>query len=446
MGRPRFGTDGVRGDAATVLTADFVRDLGRAAVGALGPGRWFVGRDTRESGPALQTALVEGLREGGAEVMLLGVVPTPAVAWLARRDRACGTMISASHNPYHDNGIKLFAAGGRKLSDSMQDRVQELLDGGIGVEDRDAGPEAVERPDEVEAYGAYVASTIGGRRLDDLKVVVDCANGSNSLVAPVVLRSLGATVDVIHDEPDGRNINAGCGSTHLDDLVVRVTASGADIGIAFDGDADRVLAVDAAGELVDGDQIIGICAIDRHRRGSLASDTVVVTVMTNLGFRLGMAAHGIEVVDTQVGDRYVLEALAAGGFSLGGEQSGHVIFADLATTGDGLLTSVQLLDVLSRTGRSLAELAASAMTRLPQVLVNVRVPAPLLSTAEERLADATEAAAERLGSTGRVLVRPSGTESLLRIMVEAPTEAEASAVAHALAAIATGQDSASVGL
>jgi phosphoglucosamine mutase len=276
-----------------------------------------------------------------------------------------------------------------------------------------------------------VRDAIDGRRLDGLAVVIDCANGAVSEFASGVLRSLGADVTVLHDAPNGRNINDGCGSTHPDDVQARVVGLGADVGLAFDGDADRVLAVDDDGRLIDGDQLIAICAIDRHARGLLPTGAVVVTVMTNLGFHRGMAAHGIDVVTTPVGDRAVLEAMEAGGHNLGGEQSGHIIFRDHATTGDGLLSAVQVLDVMARTGRTLAELADDAMVRLPQVLRNVRV-AQRVDDVVEQLADAIAAAESRLGDDGRVLVRPSGTEPLVRIMVEAPTHEEADAVVAAL--------------
>jgi len=276
-----------------------------------------------------------------------------------------------------------------------------------------------------EGYAAAVTASIEGRRLDGLTAVVDCANGSASVVAPQVLRALGVDVHVVHAAPDGTNINDGCGSTHVDGLARTVVERGADLGVAFDGDADRALLVDAAGELVDGDQVIALCAVDRHDRGALPGDAVVVTVMTNLGFRLAMEKHGIEVVETAVGDRYVLEALEARHLGLGGEQSGHVIFRDLATTGDGLLTAVQALDVVVRSGRPLADLAG-VMARLPQVLRNVRVAHRDPAIVEHLAADIA-AVEQRLGDTGRVLVRPSGTEPLVRVMAEAPTAAEADA-------------------
>jgi phosphoglucosamine mutase len=426
----RFGTDGVRGRVPDDLSADDVRRIGAAAAEVLGGPFFFVGRDTRESGPALESALLEGLAAHGVDGVRLGVVPTPAVAWLAAADGVPGAMLSASHNPWSDNGIKLFAAGGLKLSDERQDAVQAVLDRLDAVAARPVV--AVDGAEHVDRYRSAIGASLGGRRLDGLHVVVDCANGAASDVAPPVLRSLGARVEVIHASPDGRNINDGCGSTHPADLQAEVRARGADVGLAFDGDADRVLAVDAHGALVDGDQIIAICAIDRHARGCLTDDAVVVTVMTNLGFRIAMRDHGIEVVETAVGDRHVLEALEQRSLSLGGEQSGHVIFRDLATTGDGLLTGVQLLDVVRRSGRPLADLAGAAMERLPQVLHNVRVERAVPDLAA-LLAPAIASVEAELGDRGRVLVRSSGTEPVVRVMVEAGTRPAAEDAAERLA-------------
>jgi phosphoglucosamine mutase len=434
----KFGTDGVRGVANLDLTPEVVLALGRAAARVLGGWQFVVGRDTRLSGPLLEGALVAGLAAEGVQVAVLGVAPTPAVAFVAAADGVAGAVLSASHNPFGDNGVKLFTVGGRKLSDEQEAALEAELHALLRHEspgaDRtgDAVGAVVDARAHVARWSGAVAASLEGRRLDGLHLVVDCANGAASTVAPAVLRSLGATVDVLHDEPDGTNINAGCGSTHPEELQRVVVERGADAGIAFDGDADRVFAVDAAGRLVDGDQIIAITAIDRHQRGALAQGTVVVTVMTNLGFRLGMAEHGIEVLEVPVGDRHVLEALAAGGLTLGGEQSGHVIFADQATTGDGLLTAVQLLDVVVRRGEPLAALADAAMTRLPQVLRNVRVARTGLDLSGPLGPDlAREEAA--LGDRGRVLLRGSGTEPLVRVMVEAPTLAEAEAAADRLA-------------
>jgi phosphoglucosamine mutase len=420
------------------LTAELVLALGRAAARVLPAERFVVGRDTRRSGPLLEAALAAGLMAEGADVTLVGVAPTPVVAWLSAADGVPGAVISASHNPFDDNGVKLFAAGGAKLTDAVEAELEAELHRILRHEA--AGPPrtgsavgtTVDGADQVSRWAESVQTSIDGRRLAGLHVVVDCANGAVSRLAGPVLEGLGAEVTVLHAEPDGTNINTGCGSTHPEDLQRVVVEQGADVGIAFDGDADRALAVAADGRLIDGDQIIAVAAVDRHRRGELPRGAVVITVMTNLGFRLGMAEHGIEVIEVPVGDRHVLQALARSGASLGGEQSGHVIFADRATTGDGLLTAVQLLDILARTGQPLAELADAAMTRLPQVLRNVRVQGDATAAAASvsTLASGVE---EGLGDHGRVLIRPSGTEPLVRVMVEAPTAAEAEQAADRLA-------------
>ncbi len=429
----------MRGVANADLTPELVVALGRAAARVLGPGPFLVGRDTRVSGPLLRAALTAGITAEGDDVVDLGILPTPAVAYLSAADGLPAAMLSASHNPFPDNGIKFFATGGRKLSDDAERALEAALDRVLH-----AGPSR-EPPTGAdvgaitsglggrERYEASVIATLEGRRLDGLRVVIDCAHGAAFAVAPSVLGRVGADVTVLHARPDGTNINAHCGSTHPEELQRRVVAEGAHLGLAFDGDADRVLAVDHDGALVDGDQLVALCALDRRDRGLLAGDTVVVTVMTNLGFRLAMAERGIKCVETQVGDRYVLEALEEGAWSLGGEQSGHVIFRDLATTGDGLLTGLQVLDVVARSRRPLAELAA-VMTRLPQVLRNVRVAdRDGLDAAEELWSEVREAEAE-LGDRGRVLIRPSGTEPLVRVMVEAPTAEDAEAVAARLTA------------
>ncbi len=434
----KFGTDGVRGVANVDLTPEVVVALGRAAARVLPSERFVIGRDTRRSGPLIEAALVAGLMAEGVEVQVLGVVPTPAVAWVAATDSIAGAVISASHNPFEDNGVKLFGPGGKKLDDATEAALESELHGllrheapAAGTRRGDAVGSVVDASARVTEWLASVAGSIGERRLDGMRVVIDCANGAASRVGPDLLRLLGAQVIVLHAEPDGTNINDGCGSTHPAALQRMVVEQGAAVGIALDGDADRALAVDAAGRLIDGDQIIAIAAIDRHAAGTLIDDTVVVTVMTNLGFRLGMAEHGITVREVPVGDRHVIEALDAGGFCLGGEQSGHVIFADRATTGDGLLTMVQLLDVMTRTGRPLAELADRAMTRLPQVLRNVRVTKGA-HEASGALADEVAAVEAELGDRGRVLIRASGTEPLVRVMVEAPTAEQATAAADRL--------------
>jgi phosphoglucosamine mutase len=426
----KFGTDGVRGVANVDLTASFALDLGRAAARVLGGEEAVVGGDTRLSTSMLESAFVAGLASEGVAVHRLGVVATPVVAFEAARRGCLGAVISASHNTYRDNGIKLFARGGTKLTDDVEQRIEdEVADLPVPTGD----PAQLVAVEPSPAYVDHVLGALEGRRLDGLRVVIDAANGAASALAGPLMALTGADVVAIHDAPNGRNINAGCGATDTSSLSAAVVAHGADLGLALDGDADRLVAIDHTGALVDGDHIIAICAIDRHRAGRLRDATVVVTVMTNLGFRLGMEVAGITVVETGVGDRYVLEALAAGGYSLGGEQSGHVIFRDLATTGDGLLTGVILCDAVHRAGRPLAELAAAAMTRLPQVLLNVPLRAPMPDAAS-RVVDAIDAVERELDGRGRVLVRPSGTEALVRVMVEAPTLQRAEEAAARIAA------------
>ena len=435
----RFGTDGVRGVANLDLTPELVTALGRAAARVLNADAFVIGRDTRISGPLLESALAAGLAAEGVAVSTMGVVPTPAVAWTAAHEHIGGAMISASHNKYPDNGIKLFAPGGRKLRDDLQAALEAELDRLVHQgNDASAAPtgdavgSVAAAPEHLLGYADSIEASLEGRDLAGLRIVIDCANGSATTIAPHVLRRLGADLLVIHGDPNGTNINEGCGSTHPEDLQKAVVDRDAHAGLAFDGDADRVLAVDAHGDLVDGDQIISINALDLRARDRLRNDTVVVTVMTNLGFRRAMIDHGITVEETAVGDRFVLDALETGGHSLGGEQSGHVIFHDLATTGDGLLTGVQLLDVVRRGGRSLRDLAG-VMTRYPQVLRNVHVAVDA-GDLVERLAKDVAAAERSLGDDGRVLVRRSGTEPLVRVMVEARTTERAQAVADQLAA------------
>ncbi len=431
----QFGTDGVRGVALSELTADFATQLGRAAarvLGAAGTSTVVVGGDTRESTETLDRALCEGFALEGLEVIRLGVAPTPQVAFEAQCRGAIGAVVSASHNAWTDNGIKLFAGGGVKLPDEVERRIE------MEIDRLDASPfpgiagSIVDASADHEAYRDHIVGFLEGLRLDGMRVVVDAANGAAHQIGPEVLRATGADVTVVANSPDGRNINDGCGATAPSLVAAAVVEHGADVGIALDGDADRLIAVDHTGSVVDGDHIIAIIANDLKARGELRHDTVVVTVMTNLGFRLAMREAGIDVVETAVGDRYVLEALGAGGFSLGGEQSGHVIFADHATTGDGILSAVALLDAVQRAGRPLAEIAAAAMSSLPQVLVNVRV-AERMPDIADRLADEIAAAQRDLGDTGRILVRASGTEPLVRVMVEAPTPEQAKHVADSLA-------------
>jgi phosphoglucosamine mutase len=432
----KFGTDGVRGVANTDLTASFALDLGRAAARVLaGPQRTdveaVVGGDTRVSTAMLEAAFVAGMAAEGVVVHRLGVVPTPAVAYEANHRDAVGAVISGSHNPYHDNGIKLFARGGTKLPDEVEERIEHEV---VALPPPSGEPAQLLDAEESPDYLSHLVDSLEGRTLAGLRIVVDCANGAASVVAPRLFASAGADVVAIHNAPNGRNINDRCGATHLDALSAAVVVEAADLGLALDGDADRLLAVDHTGRVVDGDHIMAICAADLHRRKALRDATIVATVMSNLGFRIAMEREGIRVVETPVGDRYVLEALDEGGYTMGGEQSGHVIFRDRATTGDGLLTGVLLADVVKRSGAGLADLAAAAMTRLPQVLVNIPVV--------ERVADAAAqvgpeiAAVEaRLAGNGRVLLRPSGTEPLLRVMVEATDAAVANEAAEELAAV-----------
>lgn len=420
----RFGTDGVRGVALTELTPEFAAHLGWAAAAVLGGGRWLIGRDTRESGAVLEAAVAAGLRAAGADPVSVGVVPTPALAWLSDHLGVPAAMITASHNPWQDNGVKVFAAGGRKLTDSVEQAIEAALHDATPI--LDAVDLSVEAMDGGREYVEHLVSI--HERLDGLRVVLDTANGAMSAVAPEVFSRLGAVVEVIHAAPDGRNINDDCGATHVASLAAAVVRSGAHFGLAFDGDGDRVIAVDHEGRTVDGDRMIALAALHLRECGQLHRDTVVVTVMSNLGFHRAMEAAGIRVVTTAVGDRNVLEALDAGGYSVGGEQSGHIIYRDLATTGDGLLAGLQLSAFVRVHGRPLTELAAEVMTTFPQVLVNVRV-ADRHPRAAEELAMEIAAAEARLGDAGRVLVRASGTEPLIRVMVEASTDDLAAEIA-----------------
>ncbi|MGY2067701.1 phosphoglucosamine mutase [Blastococcus sp. SYSU DS0619] len=443
MGGRLFGTDGVRGRANSDLTPELALSVARAAASVLadrdGTSRpvAVVGRDPRASGEMLEAAVVAGLTSAGAEVLLAGVVPTPALAWLTgRSDADLGVMISASHNPMPDNGIKLFSRGGHKLPDAVEAAIELAVTSGSSDGHRPTGAE-IGRVRALDgggdAYVEHLLSTVD-RPLAGLSVVVDAAHGAAATAAPEVYRRAGATVHAIGCDPDGWNINDGIGSTHLGPLIEAVRERGADIGIAHDGDADRCLAVTAAGEVVDGDAILAVCALALHERGALKSDTVVATVMSNLGFHHAMRDAGISVSTTAVGDRYVLEALRTADLSLGGEQSGHLVFLEHATTGDGLLTGLALLSRMAATGASLAELT-SVVQRLPQVLVNVPVHDRLAVAASDEVAAAVNAVEAELGDSGRVLLRPSGTEQLVRVMVEAPTQEQADAVAERLAAV-----------
>ena len=474
MGR-LFGTDGVRGVAGEDLTGRLAMDLATAAAGVLqdmraaaaAPGARLVavvGRDPRASGEFLEAAVVAGLAGAGVDVLRLGVIPTPGVAFLtADLGADIGVMLSASHNPAPDNGIKLFGRGGFKLPDAAEDEIEARM-ASPGTAGLPGGAPAGgfgrvrDARGEHERYLAHLLSSQPGTGglgavhgapadpagthghapsaatlLAGLRVVVDCAHGAASALAPVLLRRAGADVVAIGAEPDGENINADCGSTHLETLSAAVLKHGADAGIAHDGDADRCLAVDAGGEIIDGDQILAILALELKARGLLASDTVVTTVMSNLGFRKAMAQAGITMVETAVGDRYVLEAMRAGDLVLGGEQSGHIIMLDHATTGDGMLTALHLLAAVARRGTALADLAR-VMTRYPQVLVNVSGVDKERAARSPQLAAAVTAAKAELGAAGRVLVRPSGTEPAVRVMVEASDYEHAQRLAEDLAA------------
>lgn len=428
----RFGTDGVRGRAFEELTPDLAYAIGRAAADVLGGVEAVVGRDTRESGPALRDALAAGLIDGGVRPLELGVIPTPAVAFVAAARGAFGVMISASHNPWFDNGIKLFTSDGNKLSDEAQQAIEQRLD-------ELEGTSATERPAPLASIqseaGAWVDSVKASvtTSFAGLTVVLDAANGAASHAVAPALVDLGAAVTVLANEPDGRNINEACGSTHPESLAAAVVSQGADLGVALDGDADRLVCVDHNGRTVDGDHLMAIIAGDLYRQGRLHDDVVVVTVMSNLGFHKAMEAQGINVQVTSVGDRHILEALSANQWSFGGEQSGHLIFRDIAVTGDGFLSAVQVLDVLARTGRPLAELADDAMTSFPQVLRNVRVAERVADPAGPIAAEIAAAEAE-LGGDGRILIRASGTEPVIRVMVEAATEADANRVCDSLCA------------
>jgi phosphoglucosamine mutase len=411
----RFGTDGVRARADTVLTESVVRALGRAAAGQLGADVVVIGHDTRASGEALSRALAEGFLEGGVEVRQLGMAPTPAVAHAAAVDGIAGAVVSGSHNPWTDNGVKLFAAGGHKLDDAAQVELQASWDETPGL---DASGRAMPEPVSDDRWAEAVASSVDAGALVGLALVVDCAHGAMSTVAPVVLERLGAEVTVLNATPDGRNINHLCGSMHPEGLQRAVVDAGADAGLAFDGDGDRVAAVGADGVLLDGDHLLAACGIDLHERGLLADDTVVGTVMANLGLRRAFGACGISFHETAVGDRYVLEALEANGWTLGGEQSGHLIFRHLATTGDGLLAGIQALDAARRRGRTLGEWTTELVVKAPQVLRAVAVEGSG-ETVVEAMADDIATAGDLLGDEGRVVVRPSGTESVVRVMVEA---------------------------
>jgi phosphoglucosamine mutase len=440
LSRKLFGTDGVRGLANADLSPELALAVAVSAALVLAeadrshPPMAVVGRDPRASGEMLEAAVVAGLASAGANVVRVGVLPTPGVAYLTAETRAdLGVMLSASHNPMPDNGIKIFAAGGHKLPDNVEAQIEAYVADPGGWR-RPTGVRIGRVHDLLDGIAHYVKHLVGTvpNPLTGIKVVVDCANGAAFEVAPEAYREVGAEVIAINAEPDGLNINEGCGSTHLEVVRAAVLEHGADLGIAHDGDADRCLAVDAAGEVVDGDQIMAILALAMRDAGTLKDDTLVGTVMSNLGLRLAMRREGINLIETRVGDRYVLDELRGGGYSLGGEQSGHLVLPAYATTGDGVLTGLQLMSRMAATGTSLADLAA-VVHKLPQVLINVRVADREAGATAPAVLAAVRAAEAELGETGRVLLRPSGTEPLVRVMVEAATEEHARAVATRIA-------------
>ncbi|GGU63452.1 phosphoglucosamine mutase [Lentzea flava] len=433
-----FGTDGVRGLANADLTPELAMSVAAAAARVLAEHDRshrpvaVVGRDPRASSEMLDAAVTAGLTSAGADVLRVGALPTPAVAYLvAALGADIGVMISASHNAMPDNGIKLFAAGGHKLPDEVEDEIEQLMGTGF---DRPTGAAIGRVRDVPDAETQYVEHLlkVTPHRLDGLKVVVDCANGAASVAAPDAYRRAGAEVIAINATPDGLNINDGCGSTHIEVVAAAVREHGADLGIAHDGDADRCLAVDAEGNVVDGDQILAVLALAMRDAGELYEDTLVATVMSNLGLHIAMKEANIRLRTTAVGDRYVLQDLKAGGYSLGGEQSGHVVLPAHATTGDGLLTALRLMARMAETGKSLADLA-SVMRRLPQVLINVKVSDKAAVAKAASVSEAVAAVEAELGDTGRVLLRPSGTEQLVRVMVEATSHEQAESAAQRLA-------------
>jgi phosphoglucosamine mutase len=433
----RFGTDGVRGDADADLTTPLIVALGRAAARVLGAETFLIGRDTRESGVRIEADLARGLEAEGAGVVTLGVAPTPAIAFLAQRAGAPAAIISASHNPWHDNGVKLVGRDGRKLADeaeaAIEAELQSLLSQPASLSSPTDDVVTTVEDLDLDAYLAHLLGALDGRTLRGLRVVVDCANGAAYDIGPRALRAAGAEVEVLHAAPDGRNINDACGSTDPSELQRAVVDHGADLGLALDGDADRVVAVDEQGGLVDGDQIMVMTALDWHERGMLRNDAIAVTVMSNLGLRRALHDAAVGIVVTPVGDRSVTAAMAEHDLAIGGEQSGHIVFADLATTGDGVLTGLIVGDLVARGGVALSTLAAS-MTRLPQVLVNVRLARKVDIAAEPGIGAVVREVETELGDRGRVLVRSSGTEPLLRVMVEAPTSSEAEAAADRIVA------------
>ena len=441
-----FGTDGVRGEFGKELTERYAANLAEVAAQILQCKKVVIGRDTRESGSALEDAIAEALTRIGVEVQLMGVAPTPAIAFAAHKHGVVAIAITASHNLFQDNGIKIFAAGGLKLSDDQQASIErEMIARDSAVRDgartkSDASNKAAsdnkklvaERPEYLQEYCDWLVDLAPRDAFKNLHVALDCANGAFSYVAPEVFSKLGATVTTVNATPDGRNINLQCGATHPSALVEVVKSVGANFGVAFDGDGDRLIAVDDKGQIVDGDHLLAISALDMKTQGTLRGNKVVVTVMTNIGFHKAMKSAGIEVLTTPVGDRSVLLALEENSLSLGGEQSGHIIYRDFATTGDGLLAAIKLAAVVVESKKTLNEVAVNAMTSFPQVLINLRI-AKRVEGVDSIFRSEIEAAEKALGESGRVLVRASGTEPMVRVMVEAPQQEVAEQVAATLA-------------
>ncbi|WP_337373998.1 phosphoglucosamine mutase [Mitsuokella jalaludinii] len=433
---------GVRGEANVTLLPEMAYRLGRAATIYFGKESEeqpliIIGRDTRISGEMFESALTAGICSAGGRAMLAGIIPTPAIAYLARKHKAkAGIVISASHNPFHDNGIKFFGGDGYKLPDSVEDELEAIVHQ-LETDDNYPRPTAEHighieyRTDLLNQYMEFVISTCK-ERFEGVKVVLDCANGAAYEAMPKILRHLGATVKVIHALPNGTNINDGCGSTHLESLQKAVLENGADFGIAHDGDADRCLCVDEKGQIIDGDHILVMCAMDMMKDGKLPYNTVVTTVMANIGFHQAIKKAGGRAEITKVGDRYVLENMLKNGYKIGGEQSGHIIFTDFSTTGDGLITALQVLSSLKRSGRKASDLTA-LMTTYPQLLVNVKVATKEGWETNEAIKKAIAAGDEELGENGRILVRPSGTEPLIRVMAEGPDQEQLDRICHAIA-------------
>lgn len=431
---PKFGTDGIRGVANKEITADLALAVANAAMQVFDSSAFFIGRDTRVSGAMLEAAMVAGITANGINVELLGETTTPCVAWASCQEKLPGIMISASHNPYTDNGIKIFAPGGLKLSDDHQNKIQNIIseqENTMFLSSDDFSTGFVRESNSVTGWENSIVNSVANIDLSDFKVVLDCANGSSYKSAPRVFQEIGIDTVIIGDKPDGLNINKNYGSTDIHNLKSKVIETKADIGLAFDGDADRLIAVDSEGKEVDGDHLIVILANDFKSRGVLANDKVVVTVMSNLGLYNALAQQKIHVVTTKVGDRYVLEALDEQGLSLGGEQSGHIICRDLATTGDGVLAGVQLLAAIKRSGQSFADLANDCMKSIPQILKNVKFDT-LPNNLEDQMADDLAKINEDFGDQGRVLIRLSGTEPVVRVMVEHSDPARAQNVSQLL--------------